>query len=262
MTQDLLHSSQGFSVKGQGQPVVMLHSSLSTSKQWYHLEQQLYSHFQVINIDLLGYGNAPQVNAPSSYSLATEVDRILNILDDVIQKQSFHLVGHSFGGAIALKIAVENAQRIESLHLIEPVAFHMLEHGSELRLEVEQFAHQVSSRDNAGAARFFTDTWNEKGFFDNLPMKMQTAMAADIDKVNLDFIGLISEQYSAQDCAGITCPVSLIHGTLSPSIGKEIISRLLNVLPDVVEYEVDAGHMSPISHPHEIANIISNSLIP
>lgn len=262
MTLDLKNSSQGFTVNGRGEAVIMLHSSLSTSKQWRTLCNQLKSHFQIINIDLLGYGNAPQVISAKDYSLQTEVIRIEKIIEQTIPEQSFHLVGHSFGGAIALKMAVENTARIRSLHLIEPVAFHIFEQGTKIRTEVDSFAQQVASLNHADAARHFTDTWNEKGFFDNLPVKMQVAMAEDIAKVNLDFIGLISEQYRIQDCARITCPVNLIHGTYSPVIGKEIINRLLDVLPDVVEYEVEAGHMSPISHPKEIANIISNYLMP
>ncbi len=251
---------QGVKVTGEGEPVVLLHSSLSTGRQWRTLEQQLAPNHQCINVDLLGYGQAMAVKDASSYSLATETARLTNVLQLLIPEQRFHLLGHSFGGGVALKIALEQPQRLLSLSLFEPVAFHLLEPGSEVRKKVDDFAGKVASLANTDAARYFTDTWNRPGFYDQLPSKMQRIMANDIDKVNLDFIGLISEKYRAEDCRTIRCPTNLIHGSHSPDISRTIINKLVNVFPDVIEYELDAGHMAPISHAEDFANVFLKAL--
>ncbi|WOH37731.1 alpha/beta hydrolase [Thalassotalea fonticola] len=255
------HNS-GVFVKGNlnGEAVVILHSSLSSSGQWRTLEFKLKDDCLTINIDLLGYGRAPQVDNPNSYNLDTEYVRIMNAVENVIGTKPFHLVGHSFGGANALKIAVQNPKRILSLSMFEPVAFHLLEEGTQVRQQVVDFAAVVASSSAEQAARHFTDTWNRKGFFDKLPSKMQQLMMADIDKVNLDFVGLISEKYTLEDCRKITCPVALIHGSHSQEISGEVIKRLLNVFPNVIEYEIQAGHMAPISHADEVADIIISSI--
>ena len=250
----------GINVKGEGPAIVFLHSSLSSSKQWQPLISLLSDSFRCINIDLLGYGRAPLVSDPDNYTLATELERIFIALEQVIGDQPFHLVGHSFGGANALKIAVENPKRILSLSLYEPVAFHLLEKGTGVRARVLDFAETVASLDAASAARHFTDMWNSKGFFDSLPKKMQTLMSNDIAKVNLDFVGLISEQYGLPECQAVTCPVTLIHGSQSPDISREIIDRLANSFSNVVEYEIEAGHMAPISHAEQVANIINDEI--
>lgn len=252
----------GIFVKGteNGDAVIMLHSSLSSSSQWRTLETKLKDDFLTINIDLLGYGKAPQVEHPENYTLAAEYSRIMAEIDNVIGNKPFHLVGHSFGGANALKIAVQNPERILSLSMYEPVAFHLLEQGTKAREEVDDFAKVVASSSDEQAARYFTDTWNRKGFFDKLPSKIQQLMVADIDKVNLDFVGLISEQYTLDDCAKISCPVLLMHGSHSQEISGEVIKRLLSVLPNVSECEIQAGHMAPISHADEVADIIVNTV--
>lgn len=257
-----IEQNSGVFVKGNfnGEAVVMLHSSLSSSVQWRTLETKLAEDYLTINIDLLGYGKAPQVENPDSYTLDTECVRIMNAVDNVIGNKFFHLVGHSFGGANALKIALQNSKRILSLSMYEPVAFHLLEEGTEVRQQVIEFAAVVASSSDEQAARHFTDTWNRKGFFDKLPSKIQQLMMADISKVNLDFVGLISEKYTLEDCSQITCPVTLLHGSHSQEISGEVIARLLNALPNVSECEIQAGHMAPISHADEVADIIFNTI--
>ncbi|TRX55701.1 alpha/beta fold hydrolase [Thalassomonas sp. M1454] len=247
---------QGATVSGSGPAVVLLHSSLSSSKQWRLLVSMLSKNYLCINIDLLGYGSAPEVIDAVNYSLNTEVERVMSIVNHVIGTQGFHLVGHSFGGANALKISVENPDRLLSLSLFEPVAFHLLEKGSEVRKQVDEFAHNVAISSNEEGARIFTNTWNKPGFFDQLPIKMQRLMAQDIDKVNLDFKGLISENYTAQDLDKITCLVNLMCGTQSPDISKTLISILQNNITGSSLTEFDAGHMAPISHANDIANKI------
>lgn len=251
----------GCTSDGNKEAVVLLHSSLSSNKQWRPLINKLSDNFIIININLLGYGDAPKVEFEQEYSLGVETDRVLAIIDETIKDNTFHLVGHSFGGACALKLAIENSKRLLSLSLYEPVAFHLFAPGSELKAQVMDFVDKVAHLEKIDAVRVFIDTWNGNGFFADLPEKIQQQMASDIDKVNLDFIGLLGESYSAEDCSAITCPVSLIHGALSPSISREIISRLVVCIPDVIEYEVNAGHMAPISHPNEVANIIVTAIL-
>src|SRR3546814_6449107 len=60
-------------------------------------------------------------------ALADDAAAVLRVLDARTGGASdFHLVGHSYGGAVALKIALTRPQRVLSLTLIEPVVFHLL----------------------------------------------------------------------------------------------------------------------------------------
>ena len=247
----------GVRVSGSGPAVVLLHSSLSSSRQWKQLVATLAQSCLCINIDLLGYGSAPKVSNAGNYSLNCETDRVMNSVNELIGDEPFHLIGHSFGGANALKISVEHPQRLLSLSLFEPVAFHLLAKGTMVREQVDMFANNVATSSNEEGARIFTNTWNKPGFFDQLPAKMQKLMALDIDKVNLDFKGLISENYTAQDTQIIQCPVNLMRGIHSPSISQTLIEILLNEIEGANLTEFDAGHMAPISQSAEVAQHIS-----
>jgi pimeloyl-ACP methyl ester carboxylesterase len=70
---------------GVGTSVVCLHSSASSSGQWQALMERLTSRFRVIAVDLYGSGNT--VPWPGDHPFQAAGDR-------------FHLVGHSFGGAV------------------------------------------------------------------------------------------------------------------------------------------------------------------
>ncbi|MEW6998049.1 alpha/beta fold hydrolase [Colwelliaceae bacterium BS250] len=249
---------KGVYLSGAGETVVLLHSSLSSSRQWQTLVSKLESNYQCINIDLLGYGQAPKVCDAEHYSLTTETQRVLAVVNHYIGNKPFHLVGHSFGGANALKIAVEHSARLLSVNLFEPVALHLLEPGSQMRQQVDEFSLNVAGLANNDAAQYFTDTWNRPGFFQQLPSKIQRLMANDIDKVKLDFIGLFGETYEVQNCDVIKCPVNIMHGSKSPVFTRTIIDKLVAVLPNVFEREIKAGHMAPISHSEQVATMIND----
>ncbi|QBY05361.1 alpha/beta fold hydrolase [Thalassotalea sp. HSM 43] len=254
------HKFPGVYISGNGPAVVMLHSSLSSARQWRVLEQALAVNYTCINFDLLGYGAAPEVDNKAAYSLATETSRILDVVEQLIGDQPFHLVGHSFGGAIALKIALENHSRILSLSLYEPVAFHLLKPGTEARAMVDEFAQQVSQLDHYKGAEHFTDVWNSPGFFKSLPQKMQALMAANIDKVNLDFIGLIGERYQAADYGAINAQTLLICGRHSPIKAHRIVEILDASLTNVNKVVIDAGHMGPVTKPELVAELMLSNI--
>jgi pimeloyl-ACP methyl ester carboxylesterase len=79
---------------------------------------------QVLFPDLYGSGNSPPWPAGRELTLADEVA----LLEPVFEAagESFHLVGHSYGGAVAVRAALTHPGRFLSLVLIEPVLFGLL----------------------------------------------------------------------------------------------------------------------------------------
>jgi pimeloyl-ACP methyl ester carboxylesterase len=239
---------KGIYISGQGTPVVLLHSSLSSARQWQPLVKLLEARHLVINIDILGYGKAEKVTDKQNYHFDVEISRIKKVLAVVAKNQPFHLVGHSCGGAIALKLAVEQPQSILSLSLYEPVAFHLLEQGSEARVLADEFANKVAIDDQYQAAEIFTNFWNKAGFFRALPQKMQDLMANDMPKVSLDFKGLTAETYTLSDIEKITCRSLMMTGDYSPELSHFLAEKIASALPHVAHHNFSAGHMGPVSH--------------
>jgi pimeloyl-ACP methyl ester carboxylesterase len=245
---------QGFTVSGEGPVIIFLHSSLSSSKQWIRLANKLCDTYTCINIDLLGYGKADVVNDPSNFNFNVETLRIKNIVNSIAPNEKFHLVGHSCGGAIALKIAVEEPNNILSLTLFEPVAFHLLaqstdENHNRLALNVKEFSENIGSMNNKKGAESFIDFWNGKGFYSSLPSKIQSTMANDIEKVKLDFIGILNESYNFEALRNIHCPCLILLGKYSQEVSQVLSQAIVDSLTFVEFKSVKSGHMAPISHP-------------
>ena len=246
--------SSGVHVSGQGPAVVFLHSSLSSSRQWFPLVQSLNQNFTCINIDLLGYGLADNVTEQDkeNYSFDVEVKRIIANVSSIIGDRPFHLVGHSCGGAIALKMAVEAPQKLISMTLFEPVAFHLLPIDSQERRTSDDFARYVDIDDNYKAAEIFTNFWNSEGFFNALPNKMKALMAKDMPKVRLDFRGIMAESYTLDDVEKVLVPCLLKVGEDSPELSKYLAEKIVSSLPNGELKLTSGGHMAPISHAEEV----------
>ena len=248
----------GVYVSGQGPAVILLHSSLSSARQWLPLVAMLKKNHLVINFDILGYGQAEDVVDSENYNFSIEIKRILQVINELIPTQKYHLVGHSCGGAIALKLAVAEPDKILSLSLYEPVAFHLFEEGSDAQKQSNQFSKKVAIEDNYQAAEIFTNFWNKEGFFKTLPKKIQGYMAADMTKVNLDFQGIMAEKYKESDLENILCEVLLLCGQHSPELSHILINKIAKAIPNVKQMEFDAGHMGAIDQSEIIHPVIAN----
>jgi pimeloyl-ACP methyl ester carboxylesterase len=122
--QALSHPIPFFRESGVGPAVVCLHSSASASGQWRALAERLCGRYRVLAADLYGEGRT----APWPGTRPMRLDDELALLAPVFATagERFHLVGHSFGGAVALKAALVHRDRLLSLALYEPVAFGVL----------------------------------------------------------------------------------------------------------------------------------------
>ena len=253
--------NKGITVCGSGPTVVLLHSSLSSAKQWQRLVNLLKARFTLINMDLLGYGDAGQVMDKENYCFDIEVQRILAVVQDVIPEQKFHLVGHSCGGAIALKMATEVPEMVLSLSLFEPVAFHLFIDESKERQQVVAFAEQIHQIESSLAAQAFVDYWNGQGYFAQLPEKVQQQMALSINKVVLDFKGIFAERYNLERLEQIKFPCLFLYGKYSPELSQLLSQKIISHLPNVEQHQVLSGHMAPLSHPQLVEPLIVEFLM-
>lgn len=238
-----------FGVAGK-QPLLLLHSSQSNSGQWRSLIAQLEAQFDILAVDLLGYGKAPAAEdiEPEAFRFTDELPRVLEAIAAAQWQQPITVVGHSYGGALALKIALEKPISVRHLVVFEPVAFHILEANEPARIEIEKIAAQMYQHDAEAATRAFVDYWNRPGYFDALPERIRAGMVLQAGKVTKDFAALMGEPHKLSDYRHVDMPVLVLQGKHTQESARCVAHHLLQVMPNAQEKTLDCGHMGPVTH--------------
>jgi len=112
-----LHSE----IQGKGEPIVLLHGFGSSSYSFVDVAKTLSKKFKVYNLDLKGFGSSPKPddNRYSPYDQAI-------LVSEFIKKhhlKNVTLIGHSYGGSVALSLALMNQKNIKKMVLISPAAY-------------------------------------------------------------------------------------------------------------------------------------------
>lgn len=245
--------------------VVLLHSSMSSKSQWSSLQAQLGAAYRCMAVDLQGYGASPfPADAGDDYvhTLAHEVDAVAASIASALEPgEAFHLIGHSFGGACALRMARRMPARVLSLTLFEPVAFHLLPQQHPARAEIVDVVGRIrASASDTDATRVFIDYWNRAGAFDAAPASAQHKMVAQIAKVKLDFQALLGEPASLDDLSMLTMPTLVMAGQRSPASTRLLVEQLGVSLPNASTLALPTAHMGPITHGDVVNPAIVNFL--
>lgn len=236
-------------------PVLLLHSSAASGAQWRALAERLGPQRSVQAPDLWGYGSTPAWPGGRGFTLADEAARLEVLF--AAAGRPVHLVGHSYGGALALHLARTRPWRVRSLTLFEPVAFHLLRGGDEQDLaalyEIAAVATAVAGAltrgDRAAAAQRFVDYWNGAGCWQALSPPRQEALVDCVPKVTLDFQAVFGEPAALRALATLNLPTLLLHGEHSPAPARRVCRRLQRTLPNArLEPLEGVGHMGPLTH--------------
>ncbi|MFO1313217.1 MAG: alpha/beta hydrolase [Burkholderiales bacterium] len=234
-------------------PVVMLHASLSCKSQWNPLVERLGARYEPVSLDLVGYGTHALPPPASAFTIDDEVRHVERQLKAVIGARPFHLVGHSYGALVALRLAQRQPARVASLSLYEPAALRLLGDDDAAYANLHELAERVQRHIGAGrnqdAAQAFVDYWSGRGYFSSLPMTTRHAIAKRVAKVVLDFQASLRWPAQASDLRVIATPTLLLVGTEGHSVTHRIAGKILAAMPDSSLRACESGHLGPIDAP-------------
>lgn len=196
-------------------------------------------------------------------------DNTRALADVLSHHEAVDLVGHSFGATLALRLAVQNAERVRSLTLIEPVYFAVLRQHAAAALDAHllietQYREAIAAQDYTRGVQLFIDAWGA-----GLPWESMTPAA---QQYLINRAHLVPAQYPAifddtqgvlrpERLARVTMPTRLVRGSDSPNITARINEALALSLPNAQQVTIaGAGHMAPVTHPQQTAQAIDDLL--
>lgn len=248
------------------EPILLVHASGLSSREWTRAAERLAADFEPIVPDLRGYGKSDPVPFGSPISAADDLEALRSLL--LSAPAPTHLVGHSYGGYLAAKLALSMPERVASLVLVEPVLFGALrqtgdpEAANELASLYDDPSFLSDSFGGTeGWMERFIDYWAGKGSWASLPETHRRANMRVAWKVYREVKDLSNDPAPFEAYAGLPRRTTLVRGTETTVSARRIIHFLSVVLPDARVRTIEgAGHMSPLTHPDQVLAVVRDHL--
>jgi len=244
--------------RGGERPVLALHCSLAHAGAWSGLVEGL-SGVTVTAIDQIGHGKAEAWDGKTDLHGAATAAAVL-MAERLGQGQPIDLMGHSFGGTVALRMALTRPDLVRSLTLVEPVIFAAARGQAvytQFRTRHLEFARLILAGERLAALQMFHGDWGTGEGLDALPERTRSYMFERIHLIEAQNPVLLDDAADLLAVGGleaITVPTLLIDGANSPPIIDAVHAALAKRLPRTQRLSVQgAGHMVSITHAQSVA---------
>lgn len=248
-----------YSIGGpEGAPtVVLLHGLAADRNHWNRVAKRLAKDFRLYIPDLPGHGQTAPLQDPS----LTQVGEIVNGFIDSIPAQRVHVVGHSLGGAHAIRLSITRMSRIASLALVNSAGVYANNPSRLMRQMMEQEGNPFHIEDIADMERLFAQVSEIEPFIpDDLKagwlqghLNHQPAYQATLDAMRATSSHFTPEAFRA-NLRFIRAPVLLVWGEEDRLFPLETLQELQAALPDArTERLPGVGHMPLFEAPHMTA---------
>lgn len=247
--------------EGAGETVILVHSSVSGNRQWLALTDTLKDRYRVVAPNLFGYGETTAWAGSMPQTLADQAGLVLTLCEDV--KGPVHLVGHSFGGAVALKAASLLGSRAGRLVLFEPTLFYLLAQDGcdgaflEAKALADHVRHFGALDDWPTASSMFADYWLGDGAWAAMPERRRAAFAAALPSAVYEFDAGLGESLTIDLCRSLKARTMVMHDADARRTITEIVAILEDACPHWTFRQITGGgHMAPLTHPELVNHII------
>jgi len=247
-----------YEVQGSGEPVVLIHGShIADTFATLMAEPALRDHFSLIRYHRRGFAGSSRADAP--LPISRQAADCLALLRQ-LGVQRAHLVGHSYGGAIALQLALDAPEAVRSLSLLEPALFDVPSF-VQLSEQIERTAQIYEAGDKAGAVDAFLEAVCGREYRAALDRRLPGAFEQAVTDAgtffDVELPALGEWTFSREDAARINHPVLGVLGADSDAVwpGWGESHRLsLEWLPQAKPFVLPrAAHLLQVQNPGDMA---------
>ena len=253
-----------FVLEGEGDlSIILIHGIPSSLTEWDSLSQELLSkNYSVAAVDLLGHGDSLKPTDYKSYTADNAYVFFQNWMKSLQIKTPVVLIGHSFGGYLSVRYALDNPDKVCKLILIDPfLSFEQILGVSRfflsypallalfIRLAPLWFFKLIIRAENLMI--------KDLRLKSTLPKNKLTRMAADYKRCSP---GVVYFPRSVNDkstkYSELKMPILLIWGNKDTTLSTTWFEKLIDKLPNLTFHVVNAGH-----YPHQTNNVEVNTYI-
>jgi pimeloyl-ACP methyl ester carboxylesterase len=266
-TVNLRNATIHYDLAGAGDPTVLIHGSLVDSGSWDAVRPGLAQSLTVLTYDRRGYGaSTGPARAHPVREDAADLAQLLESLD----LYPVHAIAHSYGGAVAFRLASDRPEMVRSVTLHEPPFIGLLEEdpadaldGERVRAGTAAIQGLVRAGQPEAAAREIVNAFSvEEGAWERLRPEVQRALLRHVDRWAEEFGDPEATHVDEVALSELLIPVLLTDGERSPAFVRRVTARLaarlrnatLRTLPGV-------SHVPHLSNPDQFIALIHGFLV-
>jgi pimeloyl-ACP methyl ester carboxylesterase len=247
-----------------GVPLVLVHGSWGDHHNWDAVVPALAQSFRVFTYDRRGHSQSERL--PTQGSIEEDVADLAAFIT-ANKLAPAHIVGNSFGAAIAVKLAAAQPALCATLSIHEPPLIGMIGEDPvfpEVRQRIGAVLATLKSGDmESGARQFVENVALGPGMWEKLPPDLRQTFIFNaptwIDEMNEP------ESVMTVDLDRLrtfTRPTLLSEGDQSPSFFAVILKKLASTLPQAQHHVYrGGGHIPHLTHPDEFVQVVSRFIV-
>lgn len=206
--------------EGSGPPLILVHGSVSDYREWANQMAPLARRYRVIACSRRYHWPNPPPGADADASPDRQVDDLAALIK-ALGVAPAHIAGHSFGGAVALRLALRRPELVRSLILVEPGVVGVLgDLPASDPVAQEAQANRTAMRDAfaGGDAERIVRTMAElvaPGEFEKAGPEVRRMLLANVPAFQLDYNSRRSP-FTCEDAGRVAAPALVVYGGRSP----------------------------------------------
>lgn len=236
-------------VEGEGPLVVMVHGAMDRGSSFMRTVM-LLDEFKVVVYDRCGYARATECPPPTGSVIASHAADLNEIIE--AEGGPATVIGHSYGGIVALKAAVDRPDLVTRVGVFESPMPWLAEWpastagGSAAAAGTSEDAAEAFLRRMLGNRRW-----------DDMPEQTKRERRAEGAALQAEMMEMRTATEPPFDLAAISQPTVLASGTTSPRHLIWAVDRMAEIIPGATRMTIEgAGHGAHLTHPRQFAEMV------
>lgn len=264
---DLAHAQIRYDLSGAGDPTVLVHGSLVDRRTWDLVGPGLAQSLHVLAYDRRGHGES--TGAPRHHPVRDDALDLAALLES-LDLYPVHVIAHSYGGAVAFRLASERPEMVRSVIAHEPPFIGLLDddpadalEGERVRAGVEAIRALVHSGRPEAAAREIVNAFStEKGAWDRLRPEVQQTLLRHVDRWAEEFADPELTHPDGALFSELLIPTLLTSGERSPPFVRRVTDRLARELKNATVQTVPGvSHVPHWTNPDQFIALVHGFLV-
>lgn len=253
--------SFGYVDVGSGPPVILVHGSMSDYREWSAQMEALAKDHRVIAYSRRYHWPNSPPGKDADASVARQAEDLAAILKS-LKLVPATIVGHSYGGTIALSLAVQHPELVRTLVLLDTGVSGVLANTPEsdtVRKERQAVQEELKQAFASGDAERIVKTVLARvapGEFENASAEIRSVYMVNVPAFRLDFTSPRAT-FGCEDLQRIAAPALVLSGGRSPVGFQQEATRVAGCLKNakILRFPEGTHHMQ-LDHSREFNDAV------